>query len=261
MLILLPPSEGKTPRRRGGAARLESLSFPELNVVRARLLDALAEVSAGDAGPAALGVTSTLGAEVARNVAWRAAPAQRVDALYTGVLYEALGLATLPVGARRRAAGRVLVVSAAWGLLRLDDRVPAYRLAMDVNLDGIGPVAAYWRRHLAPVLDARAAGQLVVDCRSTTYAAAWRPGPGQAPRTVAIRVLRDMAGSRTVVSHMAKHTRGLVARHLVSRPGSDPTTPERLAAVLAERWPVELTPSASGAPRTLTVVLRNDHVY
>jgi cytoplasmic iron level regulating protein YaaA (DUF328/UPF0246 family) len=140
-------------------------------------------------------------------------------------------------------------------VLRIDDSVPAYRLSMGVNLAGVGPVAAYWREHLGSVLDARAAGQLVVDCRSATYAAAWRPGPDLAPRTVAVRVLRDVAGSRSVVSHMAKHTRGLVARHLVSRAGNDPTTPERLATVLGERWIVELGRSSRVGPRTLDVVL------
>ena len=164
-----------------------------------------------------MGIAPTLREEIARNVSWRDAPAQRVDALYSGVLYDALGLATLPVGARRRATSRLLVVSAAWGLLQMDDRVPAYRVSMDVNLAGIGPLAGYWRQRLAPVLDARAAGHLVVDCRSATYAAAWRPSRELAPRTVAIRVLRDASGTRSVVSHMAKHTRGLVARHLVSR--------------------------------------------
>lgn len=255
MLVLLPPSEGKTPRQRGQPVRLDALSFPELNAARERLLTALADTSAGETAAAVLGVSSTLRTEVSRNVSWRSAPAQRVDALYSGVLYDALGLSTLPVGARRRAASRVLVVSAAWGVLRLDDRVPAYRLAMDVSLPGIGPVGAYWREHLARLLDARAAGQLVVDCRSTTYAAAWRPTGEVAARTVAVRVLRDVAGSRVVVSHLAKHTRGQVVRHLVTRGGPDPRTPERLAAALGEQWEVELGSPAHDGRRVLHVVL------
>jgi cytoplasmic iron level regulating protein YaaA (DUF328/UPF0246 family) len=238
MLILLPPSEGKTPRRRGPPVRLDALGSPELTPARERLLNVLADVSASPAAPAILEVPATLQHEIDRNVGWRTAPAQRVDALYTGVLYDALGLSTLPVGARRRAASRLLVISAAWGLLRMDDRIPAYRLSMGVNLD------------------ARAAGHLVVDCRSSTYAAAWRPKRAVAARTVAIRVLRDAAGRRTVVSHMAKHTRGLVARHLVSREGADPTTPQRLAAVLAEGWDVELSPPAGDGLRTLDLILR-----
>ena len=255
MLILLPPSERKTPRRRGRAVRLHTLSFPELTTAREHLLSALADVSALEDAASNLGLPPTLSREVAGNVSWRTAPAQRVDALYSGVLYDALGLATLPVGARRRAASRLVVVSAAWGLLRLDDRVPAYRLSMGMTLSGVGPVAAYWREWLAPVLDSRAAGHLVVDCRSATYASAWRPGRDVAPRTVAVRVLRDVAGSRSVVSHLAKHTRGLVARHLVSRSGPDPTTPERLAAVLEERWSVELGPPARDGQRKLDLVL------
>ena len=74
---------------------------------------------------------------------------------------------------------------------------------------------------------AEAAGRgVVVDCRSSSYAAAWRPGPEVAARTVAVRVLREQDGARSVVSHMAKHTRGLVARALLQAPRA-PRTPSR----------------------------------
>ena len=256
MLVLLPPSEGKTPARRGRPVDLAALGSPSLLAARTRVLDELATVSAGPDGPTVLDVPPTLQAEIDRNVSWRTAPAQRVSSLYSGVLYDALGHDELTVGGRRRAANRLVVVSAAYGVLRTTDRVPAYRLSMDVSLPGIGPLAAYWRTHLAPVLDELADGRLVVDCRSSTYAAAWRPRPEQAPRTVAVRVLQEQAGRRTVVSHMAKHSRGLVARHLLERPGTDPRTAEQLAGALAERWTVELAPPARDGRRTIDVVIQ-----
>jgi hypothetical protein len=54
---------------------------------------------------------------------------------------------------------------------------------------------------------------------------------------------------------MAKHTRGLVARHLLES-GADPRTPHDLAEALADRWDVELTePSRAGRPWTVQVVV------
>ena len=46
MLLLLPPSEGKTAPRRGAPVDLDTLSSPALNPLRATVLDALVEVSA-----------------------------------------------------------------------------------------------------------------------------------------------------------------------------------------------------------------------
>ena len=254
--MLLPPSEGKAARRRGAPVDLAALSFGALSPAREQVLGALTAASAADDALAVLGVGPSLSADVERNTRWRSEPALPVAALYSGVLYDALGLATLPAGAKRRAASRLLVVSAAWGVLRPGDKVPPYRLSMDVALPGTGALAAFWRPHLRAVLDDEADGRLVVDCRSTTYAAAWRPRGDAAARSVAVRVLQDAAGRRTVVSHMAKHTRGLVARHLVTRPGRDPRTPEQLADAVAEAFEVELgAPHADGS-RVLDVVVR-----
>jgi hypothetical protein len=78
---------------------------------------------------------------------------------------------------------------------------------------------------------------------------------GLGDRTVAVRVLRETAGGRSVVSHMAKHTRGEVTRHLLES-GADPRKPEGLAEALAERWNVELVgPARRGRPWTLDVAV------
>ena len=92
----------------------------------------------------------------------RQAPTTTAGRLYTGVLYAALDIATLPP----RAANNIIIVSAQFGALRPGDRVPAYRREMD---------AAFWRDGLREALDEAAAGRLIVDCRSATYVAAWRP--------------------------------------------------------------------------------------
>ncbi|WP_432491400.1 YaaA family protein [Kineococcus auxinigenes] len=244
MLVLLPPSESKwAGPARGAPVRLEALSSPELTAARERVLDALVEVSARPDAPSVLGAGASLVDVVRANTTLRTRPAAPAARVYTGVLFDALDLPSLPAAAARR----VLVVSALWGLLGPRDRVPGYRLSMGTDLPGIGPLAAFWRPHLGAVL--QPAG-VVVDCRSAAYAAAWVPDAATAARTVAVRVLRD----GKVVSHAAKHTRGLLARHLLTRPGRPPRTPAALLDATTEAFGAKLLePARRGATWTLEV--------
>ena len=253
MLILVPPSEGKSPGGRGRPLDLGALSFPELTSTRRAVLDALVAVSGRPDAVSVLDVPKGASDQVRGNVDLRTAPARRVAELYTGVLYDALDLQSLGAPAKRRAAHRLVVISALFGALRPGDRVPAYRLSIGVDLPGIGKLASTWQEPLGSVLPGAAGTGLVVDLRSSAYVAAWRPDGELAERTVAVHVVRDEAGRRSVVSHMAKHTRGLVARHLLET-GADPRTPEALADTLAGRFRVALDPARAGRPRRLDVV-------
>jgi cytoplasmic iron level regulating protein YaaA (DUF328/UPF0246 family) len=126
---------------------------------------------------------------------------------YTGVVYEALSYATLSAAGRRRANGSLRVASALFGLLSPTDRIPAYRLSGGTSLPGVGSLPAAWRPLLEPELAAHRG--LVVDLRSGPYAALAR-----VPHAAQVRVLRERDGTRTVVSHDNKHTKGLLARAL-----------------------------------------------
>lgn len=260
MLILLPPSEGKTAPVRGAVVDLSALSCPELAPTREAVLDALVAASARPDAVEVLGVGAGIADEVARNIGLRAAPTAPARGIYTGVLYAAAGLDRLTPAARRRAAESVRVVSGLWGLVGPEDPIPAYRLSMGVDLPGLGPLAAAWREPLRRVLDPRAAtGELVVDCRSATYLAAWRPARAVQGSWVQVRVLREVAGLRSVVSHHAKHTRGVLTRHLVTRRGKPPRRPsdlERVAAELvgSDLVAVEFDAPAAG-PATLSLVV------
>ncbi|MDH2428248.1 peroxide stress protein YaaA [Sphaerisporangium sp. TRM90804] len=254
MPILLPPSEGKAVRGDGPPLDLGGLSFPALTSAREKALDALVTLAEGpgDAALAVLGLSPGLAGALAANRALRTAPTLAAARLYTGVLYDNLGLQTLGAAARARADRSVIVFSGLWGALRLRDRVPPYRLSMGVTLPPLGGLAAHWRPCLAEVLGPE--DGLVVDLRSSTYAQAWRPGS----RAVTVRVLRQTAdGSRSVVSHMAKATRGAVARSLLEA-GAEPATPRDLADLLvslghaAELGP----PPGKGRPWNVDVVIR-----
>jgi len=245
VLILLPPSESKANRRRGRPADPSTWSFPELGATRARVAAALAEVSRSPEAATLLGVSPGLLDEVARNLVLDTAPATPAAEVYTGVLYDALGLGTFDTASRRRANRWLVVISALHGAIRPGDRITAYRLSMGSTLPGLGPLGSVWRPVLDQVLPDVAARGVVVDCRSASYAAAWRPGADLAARWVQVRV--------PGASHMAKHTRGLVARHLC-QVGVTPRSVPALRDVVAEAFDVRLhEPVNARAPWVMDV--------
>ncbi len=245
MLILLPPSEGKAAPAKGAPLELESLVFAEqLTERREQLLDALERLAGKPRAGAAkkLGVSPGQAEEVAVGAGLRSAPAAPAAEVYTGVLYDRLGLPKLSAAARKR----VLIASALWGVVRPDDRIPYYRFSAKARLDRIGAPAAFWRPALAAALPDEE-GDLVVDMRSGAYAAAWKP---KRATLLGVRAYTEVDGERKVVSHMAKAVRGEVARALLrsKRVPKDPAAAANAAA--AAGFEVELVGSS------LDVILR-----
>lgn len=260
MLVLLPPSEGKAAPAAGAPLALDALSLPGLTEARERVLATLVELSTGDPDTAAavLGLSPGLRGELARNAALRTAPALPAGQLYTGVLYDALGLADLDAAARARAEASLLVFSGLWGAVRISDRIPAYRCSGGVKLPGLGALGGYWRGPMARVLPEAATG-LVLDLRSSAYAALWKPVGEVAGRTATVRVLHErVVGGvvkRSVVSHFNKATKGRLLRDLLEA-GAQPQSPAELAEALRElKYTVEAAAPAAGKPWALDVVV------
>lgn len=262
MLILLPPSEGKTAPRSGRPVALDSLTRPELTPGRERIMDALVDLCSGgdrERARGVLGLGPGQDGELDRNAGLRTAPAGPAAKVYTGVLYDALDLNTLTGSARARVRRSALVFSGLWGAIRVDDRIPAYRCAIGVNLPGVGGLASYWRALLAPVLAEAVGTGPVLDLRSSGYAAMWRPTGRLAERTLAVRVLHEQVVDgqtrRSVVSHFNKATKGRLVRDLMLA-GAAPRTPGKLVEALRDlKYTVEEQPSAAGRPRQLDVVV------
>ncbi|MEU2544664.1 peroxide stress protein YaaA [Streptomyces roseolus] len=246
MLVLLPPSEGKAPSGSGAPLKPESLSLPGLAEARAAVLDELVELCAADEEKAreVLGLSEGLRGEVAKNVELRTAGARPAGEVYTGVLYDALGLATLDAAARKRAGEALLVFSGLWGAVRVTDRIPSYRCSMGVKLPGLGALGAHWRGAMASVLPEAAGDGLVLDLRSSAYASAWKPKGEVAARTATVRVLH--APTRKVVSHFNKATKGRIVRGLLES-GAAPGTPDELVEALRELGYVVETGAGAGA--------------
>ncbi|MEV8591716.1 peroxide stress protein YaaA [Streptomyces sp. NPDC052012] len=260
MLVLLPPSEGKAASGRGAPLKLESLSLPGLNDAREAVLTELVDLCAGDEDKArdVLGLSEGLRAEVAKNAGLRTAGARPAGEIYTGVLYDALDLASLEPAAKRRAARQLLVFSGLWGAVRVTDRIPSYRCSMGVKLPGLGALGAHWRAPMASVLPEAAGNGLVLDLRSSAYAAAWKPKGEVAVRTATVRVLH--APTRKVVSHFNKATKGRIVRSLLTA-GAAPKGPGELVTALRDLgYVVEAqAPGRAGTPWTLDVLVDEVH--
>jgi len=198
MLVLLPPSEGKSEPAVGDPLDLSSLVFADaLNERREQVLDAF---------------DSRL----------RDAPTAPAADVYTGVLFQRLELPRLPVKARRQ----VLIFSALWGVVRPEDRIPFYKLPPKTKLKGIGAPSAFWRPALVEALPDKE-GELIVDMRSAAYASFWKP---KRATLLLVRAFTEKDGERKAVSHMAKASRGDVARALLSAKKA-PRDPEAAAAI------------------------------
>ncbi|WP_405559155.1 peroxide stress protein YaaA [Streptomyces canus] len=260
MLVLLPPSEGKASSGRGAPLKLETLSLPGLTEARAAILEELVELCAGDEEKAreVLGLSEGLRGEIAKNTELRTAGARPAGQIYTGVLYDALDLASLDAAAKKRAGRSLLVFSGLWGAVRVTDRIPSYRCSMGVKLPGLGALGAHWRAPMAPVLTEAAGDGLVLDLRSSAYAAAWKPNGEVAGRTATVRVLH--APTRKVVSHFNKATKGRMVRSLLSA-GIAPKDPAELVEALRELgYEVEVeAPAKAGVPWSLDVLVDEVH--
>ncbi|MER5728584.1 peroxide stress protein YaaA [Streptomyces sp. NPDC002138] len=266
MLVLLPPSEGKAAGGSGAPLKAEELSLPGLAPARAAVLEELVELCAADEEKAreVLGLSEGLRGEVAKNAGLRSAVARPAGEIYTGVLYDALGLADLPAGARALADGSLLVFSGLWGAVRMTDRIPSYRCSMGVKLPGLGALGAYWRAPMAEVMPEVAGDGLVLDLRSAAYGSAWKPKGEVAGRTATVRVLHsqvvDGVEKRSVVSHFNKATKGRLVRDLLLA-GASPATPAELVTSLRDLgFTVEATaPPKPGRPWSLDVIVTQIH--
>ncbi|MFT3662722.1 MAG: peroxide stress protein YaaA [Gordonia sp. (in: high G+C Gram-positive bacteria)] len=244
MRVILPPSETKSDGGRGAPLDLEALCLPELNAVRRRLADALVELSADlDASQKALGLGRAQLAEVDRNAELFLSPTRPAVERYTGVLYDALDHRGMTRASKTKAADRLMIGSALFGVVAATDPIPAYRLSGGSRLPGFGTLASVWKPVLSPALEE--IDDFVLDLRSGAYLSL---GPIRGAVTATV-VTEQPDGSRKVVSHFNKHYKGLIARDLVKTRAKVGDV-DKLAAVLSDAGHrIEIT-----SPTEITVV-------
>jgi cytoplasmic iron level regulating protein YaaA (DUF328/UPF0246 family) len=255
VLIILPPSETKLPPPESGSPLdLDRLSFPSLTAMRERVVEALVETSQRPDALRRLMVGSSLAGEVVRNEHLRDLPTRRAVDTYAGPLYGGLDAGSWSSHAVRRAARRMVVVSALWGALRPGDRIPPYRLHVCARLVGMDRLEPAWRTFLPRLLtDAAVQRGPVLDLRSRVYQAVGRP-TGLDDQTVTLRIRPSPGGPAHIGDVIAKRVRGEAASHLLSSE-ADPEDPLDIADLLATRWSIEVDPPA-GRERTWTITLQ-----
>jgi uncharacterized protein len=258
VLVLLPPSEGKTAPVEGPALDLAALSLPALKPARRSVLSSLVRVCRSTPADALeiLGLSAGQAGEVQRNKGLRRAPTAPAWQIYTGVLFTALDVQGADEATRARLAEWTLVWSGLWGAVRLTDSIPAYRLSGAVTLPGPGRLASFWREPLRKALAGPARDGLVVDLRSGTYTASWTGPPD---RTAAIRVIHEQDDRRTVASHFNKATKGRLLRALAESEATPESVDELVDVLHAVGFRVEPVAEPPGGrglkPRTLDVVV------
>ena len=112
MLILLPPSEGKASPSGVSCLDLDSLAFAEyLSPKRAELIAALEKLGKAPEkkGIEALGISKGQAGDIGRDAELLSSPVAPASKVYTGVLYDRLGLDSLPAAGKRRAAKNLLI--------------------------------------------------------------------------------------------------------------------------------------------------------
>jgi cytoplasmic iron level regulating protein YaaA (DUF328/UPF0246 family) len=222
LAILLPPSEGKAM---GGRRRPWNPAHgrfgPSLGAHRAAVAAALAAAGGGD--ERLLGVRGQL-LDRAReaNLSLLTARTMPAGERYTGVVWEALALASATEPVRRRAASSIAVVSALHGAIAVGDPTPDYRLKIGAGLVPLGKLSTWWRGPVSAALAEWTAGRFVVDLLTNDHRAAWEP----AQRARGVRVqFADRDSTRSggvvggVVGHDAKAAKGRLARHLLEAEG------------------------------------------
>lgn len=297
MRILLPPSAGKTTKKSTNHLQLEKLWQAEhLTQTRRQLIDDVQNTAllADAAQIFKLGPKNAH--EISQNLEIYDAPALAAWQLYDGVLYEAAKFAQIfssgalaqggqhlagqyqggqqqvdqrqtdqPQGGQRQLEELTLVFSALFGPVRLTDLITPHRLSGSVKLPGQGTVASIWSKPLKELLAQQLSGHVVVDLRSAEYGAMYRPVRGGECLTlnIAVAKVNPATGKRSVVSHWAKHTRGLLAGALLEAVAAGQLAANegdvdeilQVAAGLEGVKEVEITPLDARGQAKVTLVL------
>ena len=257
VMILLPPSESKTVPQMRETLNLNGLSFPELNALRAQVIASLINVSEGRLSSARkiLGVTANQDAEIALNHDLWSKPVASAMTVYTGVLFDAIGVDSLTKSALKNFSRDAYVVSALFGLISVNNQIPAYRLSGTAKLPKVGTLVSHWSGPVADVLGS--SNEFIIDLRSGTYQRLGHIPAVAAPNAVVPRILQKMPnGPPKIVSHHNKATKGRIVR-AIAQSGRSLKNADELAEVIAGLGAdVEIVkPANPGKPFGLDVVV------
>ena len=256
-MILLPPSEGKTDATGKQKLDFKKFSFPELTKQRQELANAVVAMANGPAAKArtALSISAKQDFEIERDQKLLTAPTGPAWSVYTGVLYDAIGIDSLSAKAKAKFEAENFVVSALFGLINVTDRIPAYRLSGDTVVPKVGSLTKFWSDSITQAITDH--GEFVIDLRSGIYVKLGPTGKDIADQVVIPRIMQKMpTGAPKVVSHSNKATKGRLVRSL-AQAAKSVTSVEQLAELAAKvALDVKIVkPAKAGVPWGLDVIV------
>ena len=217
MLILLPPSEGKS-------APLNPTPFDLASLIYAEELTPLRTAALSAAG-----------------VDLHGAMADSASAIYNGVLYKALDWTSLSALAKRRGKSSIRIISALFGVVSPNDKILKYKSKI---------TNSHWRPEVGDLLSTRN-DSLIIDCRSSTYHGVWTP-PHE--KTVEVRVFQVKDGERSIITHMSKKYRGELVRSVLLLK-SEPRNIQELLTGIQPHFTFDFTPFTSSRPNYLDLLI------
>jgi len=256
-MILLPPSEGKTDATGKLKLDFKKLSFSELTEQRKELVTAVVAMANGPVAKTrtALSISAKQDFEIERDQKLLTAQTGPAWSVYTGVLYDAIDIASLSAKAKSKFEAENFVVSALFGLINVTDRIPSYRLSGDTVVPKIGSLTKFWSESISQLIADQE--QFVIDLRSGNYVKLGPTGKDMADQVVVPRIMQKMTkGAPKVVSHSNKATKGRLVRALAESTKSINTV-EQLANLAAKvALDVEIVkPAKPGVPWGLDVIV------
>jgi uncharacterized protein len=211
LLVLVPPSEAKTPggTLRAGVGTFDVALGDDRRAVIEALIKALngsnlrrREIMMNARGPLlerAIETTRQLADEpVPRLAAWRR---------YNGVVWSHLGPETLTSQQRRQ----VVIPSSLYGVTTAEDRIADFRLKMNVGVAPLGTMATFWKPRVTPVLVEHAKRATIVNLLPLEHEAAIDMGElTRLRRVIRVQFIEGVGGG-----HDAKAVKGVLARTLL----------------------------------------------
>ena len=131
-------------------------------------------------------------------------PTMKAIQRYTGVAFDAINYNELNLKEQQYCDDNVILFSNLFGILKADDLIPDYKYKQGSSLPNID-VIKYYKENIKNLLDDYI-GDEVVDLRAGYYDKFYKPSMP----TITYKFLKD----GKVVSHWAKHYRGLIVQEL-----------------------------------------------
>jgi cytoplasmic iron level regulating protein YaaA (DUF328/UPF0246 family) len=256
-MILLPPSESKTDGISKKPLNLKKLSFPQLTTQREELLAAVVAMAKGSTAKtrSILSISAKQDFEILRDQQLVTAATGPAWAVYTGVLYDAIGIASLSPSAKAKFEKENFVVSALFGLISVADLIPAYRLSGDTVVPKIGTLGKFWGNSITNALGD--SNDFIIDLRSGNYVKLGATPAALADQVVVPRIMQRMPkGAPKVVSHSNKASKGRLVRALAQSQKSISGIDELAKIVASVSRDVQVVrPKKAGLPWGLDVIV------